>query len=288
MPVREMASFTRIDRSRRARRQQEDSWWSEEQEEEYVPVDLWEDDDCNERADGEPYSIFYYARKERERRERTWPTPRVARPSIASLVKFNAPIPSKPKPPSDRVLKDHAENEAAMKKAAEAVAEAEAKLKAKQDELAKNTAENSSINKWSNRATREAVTTRLKKEVVEFDEMRKVAVKAFEKIVQEGQLVRSLVAAHAKSVEGFAKYVKAKHAYWECIYGEHTPLKTETQLFSRYDVVGREKGDVFYKLTLKEGTDMDHLTRELEMGGHETIRCEENTLWLKKDILEVV
>jgi hypothetical protein len=207
-----------------------------------------------------------------------WPRwdQQVARPSIAFLVANYAPPMTKPNPIDERWVKEAAANKVAMKVAAEAAAEADAIYKKKSEELAKAEAESKAVNKWSSsRTTSAALIKRLQTEAAELAEKKKAAVAAFENIAKAGETARWFIDNQAKCEELWVKYKKVIHEGWEAEFGKHYPRRTTTDLFGHYDVVERpeEFEDGYTRFVFKAGTDVKHICRELDMGGHDKAYC---------------
>lgn len=200
-----------------------------------------------------------------------WPQQQVARPSVAFLVKHYAPPMTKPKPLEERWTQQAAENKAASKKAAEGVAAAEVVYKAKMAELAKAEADSKTINKWSAaRTSSAALIKRLQQELAEATEKKKAAVAAHEKIFKAGETARWMIDNQKKRDELWTGYKKLIHEDWEANYGKHYPRKNSNDLFGYYDVVAKEEfDDGWTRFTFKAGTNVEHLCRELDMGGHD-------------------
>lgn len=207
-----------------------------------------------------------------------WPQRQVARPSIAFLVKHYAPPMTKPKPLDPRWLKEAAENNAATKLAAEAVAAAEIAYKKKSEELAAAEAESKTINKWSSsRTTSAAVIKRLQSEAAELAEKKKAVTANFEKIFKAGENARWFINNQEKRDKLWVDYKRVIHEGWEADFGKHYPRRTTTDLFGYYDVVERpeEFEDGWTRFVFKAGTDVAHICRELDMGGHDRTKCSE-------------
>ena len=205
-----------------------------------------------------------------------WPQKQVARPSIAFLVKHYAPPMTKPKPLEEHWVQKAAANKVACKKAAEAVVIAGAAYDAKSAELAKAEAESRSINKWSAaRTSSAALVKRLQDEATAAGEKKKAAVAAHEKIFKDGEDARWMIANQKKREEIWIEHKKAIHEDWTASYGKHRPLRTGNDLFGYYDVVEKPKeyDDGWTRFIFKAGTDVEHVCRELDMGGHDRTDC---------------
>jgi hypothetical protein len=220
-----------------------------------------------------------------------WPQQQVARPSIAFLVANYAPPMTKPTPLDPRWPKEAAENKAATKIAAEAVAAAEIAYKKKSGELAEAEAASKSVNKWSaSRTTSAALIKRLQGEAAELAEKKKAAVASFEKIFKAGDSARWFIENQAKREKLWADYKRVIHEGWEAEFGKHYPRRTTTDLFGYYDVVEKpeEFGDGWTKFVFKAGTDVRHICRELDMGGHDRTKCSEGYSVDEKPWVEVL
>lgn len=208
--------------------------------------------------------------------EPRWPQQQVARPSIAFLVANYAPPMTKPKPLEEHWVQKAADNNVACKKAAEAVVIAGAAYDAKSAELAKAEAESRSINKWSAaRTTSAALIKRLQDEATAASEKKKAAVAAHEKIFKDGEDARWMIANQKKREELWIAHKKNIHEDWVANYGKHRALRTGNDLFGHYDVVEKPKEyeDGWTRFVFKAGTDVEHVCRELDMGGHDRTDC---------------
>jgi hypothetical protein len=204
-----------------------------------------------------------------------WPQKQVARPSVSFLVNHYAPPMKKPEPLDPKYPKQVADNKVASEAAAKAVADAEVAYAAKTAELAKAEADNKTVNKWSSsRATSAALIKRLQGEAAELAEKKKKLIVEFERAWKSGEYARFVVASHAKSEERWESYKKLIHADWEANYGKHRPLRTSNDLFGYYDIVKTpEVVDNYTCFIFKAGIDVEHVARELQIGGHERVYC---------------
>jgi hypothetical protein len=204
-----------------------------------------------------------------------WPQRQVARPSISFLVNHYAPPMKKPEPLDPKYPKQVAENKAASEAAADAVAATEVAHRSKMAEIAKAEAENKTVNKWSSsRVTSAALIKRLQEEAAELSEKKKKLAAEFERIWKSAEYARFVVASHAKSEERWESYKKLIHADWEANYGKHRSLRNSNHLFGHYDVVKTpEEVDDYTRFVFKAGTDVEHVARELQIGGHDRVYC---------------
>lgn len=210
--------------------------------------------------------------------EPRWPQQQVARPSVAFLVAHYAPPLTKPAPIEERWVTAAAENKAAVKVAAAAVEAAETAYIKKSAELAKAEADSKTINKWSAaRTSSAALIERLKGEVAEMGEKKKAAVAAFEKTHKAGETARWFVDSQVRREKIWADYKRVIHEDWQAQYGKHYPRRTSTDLFGHYDIVEKpeEFEDGWTRFVFKAGTDVEHICRELDMGGHDKTKCSE-------------
>ena len=215
-----------------------------------------------------------------------WPQQQRVLPPLKAMLEFSFPPPKSLAPLKPEYVKQHVENQMKIEKAIEIAAAATAK--AATAEAAVKAHADEKVGAWSHRAQREALATRLGREFNEATAAKKTAEAAVEKVVKESFLINSIVTGHKKQGEIYKKHQEALFSLWDLTYGKHTPVKRSVDIWGRYECRG-EKQDEETGVTRFEfapGEDLEQLSRECQIGGHEWIRISGDTLLLKTDVLK--
>lgn len=217
-----------------------------------------------------------------------WPQQQRALPSLKGMLMFSAPAPKPVGLLKPEYVKQNEEHQAVINAAITAAAVATAKHTTAKAALKAHTDEKVGV--WNRRAEREAIANRLGREANEAMLAKKAADAAVEKAVKDSFLISSIVRGHKQSQEIYKKHQEALYALWDLYYGKHTPIKRSIEIWGRYDCRG-EHADEETGITSFEfapGTDLERLSRECQIGGHEWVRIGRENLLLDTAALKAM